>query len=70
VGGGLPCEGMGPLSLFVGTILCILGGVMCLDLLSTGEGNPIPAVLILGAGILVGTPGLRWAQTQDWPRHD
>lgn len=54
--------------LVIGVATALVGGLMCLHILGTGEGNPIPALLTLVAGIVLSVPGYRWAQRQDWPR--
>lgn len=61
---------MRPLLLVVGFVIALTGAAMCWDILATGEGNPIPAVLTLIVGVAIAIPGYRWAAGQDWPRHE
>lgn len=57
---------MRALLFLVGFPTALLGAFMCLDVLWTGEGNPLIALGVLVVGCVMSAPGFAWAQTQDW----
>lgn len=59
---------MSGLLLLIGFPTGLVGTILCLNILWTGEGNPITALAVLAAGVLLSAPGWRKAQTEDWPR--